>query len=325
MEKSLLRSDGQPQIQRWLQALEGRGIGTVVVGPASLRGEIGAAVPLVQEQPAYSGPAAGVVSGADELRRSGLAPGPDDDLADPADLPGWTLLLAVDLTEPTALLDWLLHQLPPVPQAPDADPGPESVAVLPCDATGRRQYLSAAVPTGWLLRRVEQLTPAQVENRPLRWLLQGLQEAALLRQPVVPDGLCADVDTLADAHRLGIRLPDQSGCPDQPDCETLEPVNEGAEMTAESTDPHEPIELWVKELAHHLEVDGIEIDIDAVLALAGQAAHTVVRPAAPVTTYLIGYVAGLAEATGQADFQTASRAASRVAAELLERRSGAVG
>lgn len=207
VEKSLLRSDGQPQIQRWLQALESRGIGTVVVGPASLRGVIGAAVPLVQEQPAYSGPAAGVLSGAGELRRSGLAPGPD---VDPADLPGWTLLLAVDLTEPTALLDWLLHQLPPLPplpQVPDDDPGPESVAVLPCDATGRRQYLSAAVPTGWLLRRVEQLTPAQAENQPLRWLLHGLQEAARLRQPVIPDGLCTDVDTLADAHRLGIRLP----------------------------------------------------------------------------------------------------------------------
>lgn len=104
-------------------------------------------------------------------------------------------------------------------------------------------------------------------------------------------------------------------------------------MTAEPTDPQEPasrdphesIELWIKELAHHLEVDGVEIDIDAVLALAGQAAHTVVRPAAPVTTYLIGYVAGLAEASGQADLQTASRAASWVAEQLLERRSEAVG
>lgn len=96
-------------------------------------------------------------------------------------------------------------------------------------------------------------------------------------------------------------------------------------MTEDEDHARESIELWVKELAHHLEIDGVQIDVDAILALAGQAAHTVVRPAAPVTTYLIGYVAGLAEATGQADFATASRAASNVASQLLERRSGAVG
>ncbi|WP_255316773.1 DUF6457 domain-containing protein [Nesterenkonia sp. Act20] len=96
-------------------------------------------------------------------------------------------------------------------------------------------------------------------------------------------------------------------------------------MTEEEGHARESIELWIRELTHHLEIDGVQIDVDAILALAGQAAHTVVRPAAPVTTYLIGYVAGLAEATGQADFATASRAASNVASQLLERRSGAVG
>ena len=102
-------------------------------------------------------------------------------------------------------------------------------------------------------------------------------------------------------------------------------------MTAEPTDPQEPasrdphesIELWIKELAHHLEVDGVEIDIDAVLALAGQAAHTVVRPAAPVTTYLIGYVAGLAEAlrqisaTGAADLIITSGGTAHSRADAL--------
>ncbi|GAA1825190.1 DUF6457 domain-containing protein [Nesterenkonia flava] len=87
----------------------------------------------------------------------------------------------------------------------------------------------------------------------------------------------------------------------------------------------EAIELWVAELAHHLEIDDVVLDVDAVLAIAGQAAHTVVRPAAPVTTFLIGYVAGLAEASGQADFEKAFRAATRVAEQLLARRSDAVG
>lgn len=87
----------------------------------------------------------------------------------------------------------------------------------------------------------------------------------------------------------------------------------------------ESIDLWVEELARHLEIEGVPLDVDAVLALAGKAAHTVVRPAAPVTTFLLGYVTGLAEASGQADFERASRAASAVAEQLLDRRSQAVG
>ncbi len=87
----------------------------------------------------------------------------------------------------------------------------------------------------------------------------------------------------------------------------------------------EAIELWVQELTHHLEIEETDVDIDALLKLAGQAAHTVVRPAAPITTFLVGYVSGLAEASGQADYEKAVRAASRVAEQLLERRSQAVG
>lgn len=97
---------------------------------------------------------------------------------------------------------------------------------------------------------------------------------------------------------------------------------------AERTDEdlaRESIELWVQELAHHLEIEGVRIDVDSVLKLAGQSAHTVVRPAAPVTTFMIGYVTGLAEASGQADYEKASRAATRVAEQLLDRRSRAEG
>lgn len=84
------------------------------------------------------------------------------------------------------------------------------------------------------------------------------------------------------------------------------------------------IRHWVAELARELEIDETDIDIDHLLKLAGEAAHTVVRPAAPVTTFIIGYVTGLAEASGQASYQTALRAASDLTTQLLERRSQAV-
>lgn len=51
---------------------------------------------------------------------------------------------------------------------------------------------------------------------------------------------------------------------------------------------------WTRLLADELGIDPALIDIDAVLALAGTVAHAVVRPAAPLSTFLAGYAAGRA-------------------------------
>ncbi|KRF03948.1 molybdopterin-guanine dinucleotide biosynthesis protein [Arthrobacter sp. Soil782] len=66
---------------------------------------------------------------------------------------------------------------------------------------------------------------------------------------------------------------------------------------------------WSEKLLETFELEDIEVDVDAVLALAGQAAHSVVRPAAPLTTFIAGYAAGMAVGTGQADSGTAMRSA----------------
>jgi hypothetical protein len=66
---------------------------------------------------------------------------------------------------------------------------------------------------------------------------------------------------------------------------------------------------WCAGLVEAFELDGTTVDIDAVLALAGKAAHSVVRPAAPLTTFIAGYAAGLAVGTGQAEEQHAMRSA----------------
>lgn len=62
---------------------------------------------------------------------------------------------------------------------------------------------------------------------------------------------------------------------------------------------------WLRALAAEVGIDPDEVDIDGVLDLAGDAAHHVVRPAAPLTTYVAGYVIGLAAARAQAG-QTAA-------------------
>ena len=52
---------------------------------------------------------------------------------------------------------------------------------------------------------------------------------------------------------------------------------------------------WIDELCDALDIDA-EFDESLVLDVARDAAHNVERPAAPITTYLLGYAAALHEA-----------------------------
>ncbi len=49
---------------------------------------------------------------------------------------------------------------------------------------------------------------------------------------------------------------------------------------------------WNEQLCDALGLD-LDVEIDAVLDLARDAAHQVERPAAPLTTFLVGYAAAL--------------------------------
>ena len=48
---------------------------------------------------------------------------------------------------------------------------------------------------------------------------------------------------------------------------------------------------WSEKLCDALGLD-LEVEIDTILDLAADAAHQVERPAAPLTTFLVGYAAG---------------------------------
>jgi hypothetical protein len=50
---------------------------------------------------------------------------------------------------------------------------------------------------------------------------------------------------------------------------------------------------WITELAAALGVDPAALDRNLLLDVARDAAHTVARPAAPLTTFLVGLAAGL--------------------------------
>lgn len=64
---------------------------------------------------------------------------------------------------------------------------------------------------------------------------------------------------------------------------------------------------WIDELIDVLDLE-TEVDEGLVLDLARVAAHNVVRPAAPITTYLLGYAAGSQDANPEQIEALAARA-----------------
>ena len=74
---------------------------------------------------------------------------------------------------------------------------------------------------------------------------------------------------------------------------------------------------WVAAMAAELGLDELDLDVDQVLDLAADAAHSVVRPAAPLTTFIAGYAAGRAGGKAE-DIREAIDAASAMCVRVAE-------
>lgn len=77
-----------------------------------------------------------------------------------------------------------------------------------------------------------------------------------------------------------------------------------------------PSELddWAAELKAALDVEDLDVPIQLVLDLARDAAHSVARPAAPLTTFLVGYAAARRGGDPSATIAELTATASRLAA-----------
>ncbi|WP_207453534.1 DUF6457 domain-containing protein [Herbiconiux sp. SYSU D00978] len=82
------------------------------------------------------------------------------------------------------------------------------------------------------------------------------------------------------------------------------------------TDPAE-LDAWRDELLTTLGIEDLEVDVGLVLELAKHAAHGVARPAAPLTTFLVGYAAGR-RGGGEAAVQKATEEALSAVARRRE-------
>jgi hypothetical protein len=74
---------------------------------------------------------------------------------------------------------------------------------------------------------------------------------------------------------------------------------------------------WVAAMAAELGIDELDLDVDQVLDLAADAAHSIVRPAAPLTTFIAGYAAGRAGGKAE-DIREAIDAAAAMCVRVAE-------
>lgn len=211
--------------------------------------------PLVcREDPPGSGPAAAVAAALPLVTTSLLG------------------LLATDMPFAAGLLADLIRKLA---GRPDLD------AVAPVDASGRRQPLAAAY-------RTEPLRAAaaarDLAGSPLRTLLADLVSAEV-QLPDAHRWQLRDLDTPADLAWAERRYAAQWLPTDTPAAAAgiLDSDDERTTMDTTAT--------WIANAAQALGIDA-DIDTPTVLDVARDVAHGVERPAAPLTTYLLGVAVG---------------------------------
>ncbi|MCT9868518.1 DUF6457 domain-containing protein [Paenarthrobacter aurescens] len=196
----------------------------------------------------------------------------------------WTLVVACDM--PHASLG-----MGPLWEALESHPGVEGAMAVSPD--GRKQPLLGAYSTAALDREVAVASEGSgLTNSSVFRLLARLN----VLDVAVPEGSTDDVDTWEDAAALGIDY----------------------ELEADVKSQEETLEEWCRTLLQAFELEGVEVDVNEVLAVAGVAAHSVVRPAAPLTTFIAGYAAGMARGIGQASDDASMNAALELARKVAK-------
>lgn len=279
-----LTFDGASLLSHALQAARGASA-VVVVGPATpgIVGVLPDGVLIAREEPAFAGPAAAIAAGLAALHEA-AAIHQAAALQQSVSPAAWTLVLACDMPHASRGIGPLWEGLRGHPEVEGA---------MAVSADGRQQPLLGIYSTRALEREVAAASATSgLTNSSVFRLLARLNLLAV----TVPDGSTDDVDTWEDAAALGIH----------------------DEQEADMKSQEETLEDWCRTLLQAFELEGVEVDINDVLAVAGVAAHSVVRPAAPLTTFIAGYAAGMARGIGQAADDTAMSAALDLARQVAK-------
>lgn len=143
-------------------------------------------------------------------------------------------------------------------------------AALAVDVTGHEQPLCAAYRSAALRRSLARADPA---GRSIRQVVAALDRVVRHRVGTDAAWRLADIDTPEDLRVAQIR----SG--------------RAAIMGTDGGGPMDSMQRWLTAVAAELGVND-EIDVEALLDVARDVAHGVERPAAPLTTYLLGVAVG---------------------------------
>jgi molybdopterin-guanine dinucleotide biosynthesis protein A len=234
-------------------------VAVVLVGP-TLDG-LARPVTFVREDPPGSGPLAGIGAGLAKVGTPYVGViAADMPFALPVVAQALSRLRATTTAEPDSggVMD-LVHPMDGIDDAAEGRApegswaGREWDAVVPVDPGGYRQWLCAGYRVDALRAALDALGP--LAGLPVRALHAGLR---VMEWPV-PAAALADVDTSEQLAAARTRAAEEDW----------------------------DMQEWVDAVRVALGVD-VALDIDAILDVARDAAHNVDRPAAPVTTYLLG-------------------------------------
>ncbi|WP_329021309.1 DUF6457 domain-containing protein [Streptomyces sp. NBC_00690] len=98
------------------------------------------------------------------------------------------------------------------------------------------------------------------------------------------------------------------------DCDTWEDVSAARARIREHG---HVLDEWIAAVKDELDIE-LDVDVSGLLDLARDAAHGVARPAAPLTTFLVGYAAGAAAHRGEEAVAEATRKAEALARRWAE-------
>ena len=153
--------------------------------------------------------------------------------------------------------------------------------VIPSDAEGIDQTLCAIYRTASLRRALAIL--GELEGCSMRSLI-ALLDLKRVELPIFLESTLLDIDTQEDLYQAIEKM-----------------GREGSEKDFKAEEGSEKMNEWIEEVKKELGLS-INLNIESILDIARDAAHTVERKAAPVTTFLLGY----AVATG-ADVDVATK------------------
>jgi molybdopterin-guanine dinucleotide biosynthesis protein A len=266
IDKAAVEVGGITLLDHVIDALPAE-VPVVVAGP---EGPTHRTVAFRAEEPPGAGPVAGIAAALADVGTPYVA------------------IMAVDMPWSAPVVARLVDELA-------ADCAETVDAVIPIDQDGRRQLLCAVWRTHALGAALDRL--GDPRGRSVRDLVENAQVHA---HSLTPDeaSLLVDIDTPDDLERERRRHRGPTLGAEAPRGRFID--EQGADDMA-GTDP---MDEWIDAVRQELGLESA-VDVDVILDVARVAAHNVARPAAPVTTFLLGIaVAGgadLADAAGRID------------------------